>query len=107
MNAYDIARECPRWERCSVNNCPLDPHPVNYSDNETRCTVAKSIRIRISEKFPGELEHGGLTRAEWAGKQIWEKKTGAAKLKFVEGGKIALDGINRPQPGENDQNLSN
>ena len=59
--------ECPRFNRCSVNNCPLSfSYPLfKYpEDKETRCKLAKSIRVRIGSKYP-ELKFQGMTAKEW------------------------------------------
>lgn len=68
--------KCPRYSKCSVNNCPLHPvYPhilVCPEDKELKCGVAKSIRVRISAEFPGMLKMGGLTTREHAAKQKWD-----------------------------------
>lgn len=58
--------ECPRFNRCSVNNCPLSlSYPLfKFSeDREIRCKLAKSIRVRIGGKY--ELKYQGMTAKEW------------------------------------------
>ena len=63
LQPYD---ECPRFNRCSVNNCPLSfSYPLfKYpEDRETRCSLAKSIRVRIGSKY--ELKYQGMTAKEW------------------------------------------
>jgi hypothetical protein len=79
----DLGREpsldCPRFQTCSVNICPLafdyETNILKYTsgDFEKKCTMAKSIRIRIG-RFYGNLKYGGLTRNEFAQKNIWELK---------------------------------
>lgn len=68
--------KCPRYAKCSVNNCPLRPvYPhmlVCPEDKEQKCGVAKSIRVKISAEFPGMLKMGGLTTREYAARQKWE-----------------------------------
>ncbi len=66
--------ECPRFSRCDINCCPLDPaYPGQISlTGERRCPQAKAIRYRIGLKYPNLLRYQGLTAREWAGKQRWE-----------------------------------
>ena len=69
-------RDCPRFKECSVNNCPLHPeYPLMFvdpADPEPRCTLAKTYREKVAEKFPGILKYGGLTTREFNGKTAWE-----------------------------------
>jgi hypothetical protein len=52
-------RDCPQFERCSVNVCPLDPdrdlrtHCVD--DPETRCKVRPTVLREIAAAYPPEL----------------------------------------------------
>lgn len=70
--ARRIMEECPRFSRCSVAICPLDL----FADcgtrlpGEPKCTLAKSIRLRIGTET--ELPRQGLTRHEWAARRRWE-----------------------------------
>ena len=89
------ARQCPRFDRCSVNNCPLDPHPVNPADQQTKCTLAKSIRQRIAAKYPGQLANDGLTAREAAGTRSFAKLPLAVKSHFAATGKVNLAKINK------------
>ena len=65
-------RQCPRFDRCTVPICPLDPDQDlrTHLPGEPRCALAKSIRHRIG-KEPG-LPCQGLTKREWASLQIWQ-----------------------------------
>lgn len=67
--------DCPRYEYCNVNNCPLHPQypnlPIDPEDIEKKCTVAKSIRLRIASQFPGMLRYEGLTPREFEGRSRW------------------------------------
>ena len=62
--------ECPRYDCCSVNRCPLDPEiakrPVDPADKEQRCRAQKSVRIRIAQGYADLLPMGGLTEHEYA-----------------------------------------
>ena len=67
-----IVRQCPRFERCDVPICPLDLNQDHRTKltGEKRCTLAKSIRLRIG-KIAG-LPRNGLTRREHASKLRWD-----------------------------------
>lgn len=89
-------RECPRFNSCSVNNCPLDTgypdYPASPLDGETTCTLGKTIRIRIAAKYPGVLRFEGLKSREYYGKITWNKKPEGDKqrcINVLNGKKIA------------------
>ena len=65
-------RQCPRFDRCTVPICPLDPDQDLRTrvPGESRCTLAKSIRHRIG-KATG-LPKEGLTKREWASLRTWQ-----------------------------------
>ncbi len=66
--------ECPRFNRCSVNNCPLSfnyPFLVNYEDRDLRCTLEKPVRVRIGSKYP-KLKYQGMTAKEYSATKIYE-----------------------------------
>ncbi len=83
MNSAYIARECPRFKSCSVCNCPLDPHPANNGDKQTKCRMEKAVRQRIADKFPGQLANGGLTAREAAGRRTFERLPYAVKAQLT------------------------
>jgi hypothetical protein len=65
-SAYE---ECPRFDFCSVNDCPLslikrDSFP---EDRESKCTLAKSVRKRIGVKW--NLPNLGLRDREFSAMQ--------------------------------------
>ena len=95
------ARECPRFSTCSVNNCPLDPHPKHESDKEQFCTLAKSIRQRIAAKYPGQLANGGLTAREAAGTRSFAKLPSAVKSHLAAMGKSNLAKIHKGKEVQN------
>jgi hypothetical protein len=101
MKILHIARECPRFSTCSVNNCPLDPHPANPGDKQTVCKMEKAVRQRIAAKYPGQLASGGLTAREAAGKRIFENLPLAVKSRLAATGKSNLAKINSGKVGEN------
>jgi len=97
-------QECPRFLKCSVNKCPLSPD-YNFQDSvradqETKCTLAKSIRSRIGAKYPN-LPYGGLTRREYAGKKAWEDKPEEEREIIIEKGKKSLKALH--SQNENDK----
>lgn len=71
--------ECPRFIRCSVNNCPLHPSfPELYidpDDIQVKCKLEKEVRFKIGSKYPDILKYQGLTPQEWAGKKRFESLT--------------------------------
>jgi len=65
MIAY---QDCPRFDKCAVNKCPLDPnykamasHPL---DVERKCTLPRRKRVEIGAKYDN-LAYGGLTGHEY------------------------------------------
>ena len=90
----DLARQCPRFESCSVNNCPLSigypGHFTHAGDKEKRCTMEKGVRVRIAATAPSVLRMAGLTVAEHAAKLAFERKPVAVRLAMLEKGKASL-----------------
>ena len=68
---------CPRFERCSVNLCPLDSNmklrTYAEEDQEKKCLCPKAIRKPIGLFF--KLKNKGLKEREIAGLRIWENMT--------------------------------
>ena len=93
----NLARQCPRFDRCSVANCPLSigypGHFTHPTDKERRCEMEKSVRTRIAATDPGVLPMSGLTVAEHAAKRLFELKPVADKIKFTRQGKDALNAL--------------
>lgn len=79
--------QCPRFERCCVNVCPLHPNYKKLksadSDPEQKCTLPKSIRKRLGVS----LAWKGMTEKEISGAKRWDslpenvKQTRIANLK--------------------------
>jgi hypothetical protein len=90
VSTTQIAKQCPRWSRCSVNNCPLDAHMTHPDDKERKCPMEKGVRVRIAAKYPGELPMHGMTTREWAGKAAFDSKPLAVRLAMIEKGKASL-----------------
>ena len=90
----NLARQCPRFDRCSVNRCPLDEgYPnqfVDQHDKEKRCPIEKAVRVRIAATEPGRLAMSGLTIAEAAATKCYEAKPVAVRLNMAKQGKAAL-----------------
>lgn len=70
--------ECPSFERCSSNNCPLDPAASIIGGkehfnlkNEEKCKAHKPTRIKVGSKYPELLKYQGLTSREAIGKQVY------------------------------------
>ena len=75
-----IMRQCSKFERCDAPICPLDPNQDQRTSltGEKRCTLAKSIRLRIG-KLAG-LPRNGLTRKEHAARLRWDGLKESEKL---------------------------
>lgn len=69
-NTLSPYHQCPRFNICSANVCPLDPdkRQRNFIPGESVCTLAKSIRLKLGESLPWK----GLTSRELAGRKTWE-----------------------------------
>ena len=67
MIAYE---ECPRFDICAVNKCPLDPAYKSMTsvkgDAEMKCVMRRSVREKIGAKYDN-LAYGGLTGHEYVG----------------------------------------
>lgn len=100
MNTPHIARECPRWAHCSVNNCPLAPHPAHPADRQTKCLVERIVRERISARYPGQLANGGLTAREAAGKRGFAALPPSVKSDMARRGRQTIAQINADKSGE-------
>jgi len=105
--------ECPRFDKCNVNNCPLHPfYPdliVDPEDRELKCTIEKQVRFKIGSKYPDILKYQGLSRPEYTGKQRFENLSEQDKEIVRErakglilsscqskvSGLIVLDGVSR------------
>lgn len=98
-------RECSRNQHCSVNNCPLSPrYPDHYTDPEdykTKCTIAKSIRVRIGSQHLDVLKFGGLTKREFSGRKVWEGLTESQKAKTIARGKKTFKALRLHKQNEN------
>ncbi|KPQ43391.1 MAG: hypothetical protein MPEBLZ_02057 [Candidatus Methanoperedens nitroreducens] len=87
-------RECSRFDKCSVNNCPLIPeYPakvIDEADREQKCTMEKQVRFRIGSQYPNLLKFQGLTSKEWSGKQRFDSMTPEQKEQIRQKAKERL-----------------
>ena len=62
--------ECPRFNSCSINICPLDPfiHQKEKLFDEQDCPMEKGVRLKLGK----DLQSLGLTPRELQGKRRWE-----------------------------------
>ncbi|WMW25379.1 hypothetical protein RE474_01265 [Methanolobus sediminis] len=95
--------DCPRFKKCSVNNCPLDPeYPdicTDPRDIEGKCTLGKVYRLRIAERYHGVFKLGGMTRREFAALKAWGSKTPEEQAEY----KARLKKIGFASGSENDK----
>ena len=74
-------KECPSFEGCSVNHCPLDPEAESRvslpGDPETKCNARISTRKSIAAKYG--LANEGMTKRE-----LRRKKRSKAKKAWWE-----------------------
>ena len=89
--------ECPQFDSCSCNKCPLDPEYKNMIalPGEERCKAQKPTRMKIGEKYQSVLPLKGLTCRESQGKKIWDRKTPTEKKQMLERGVKALKTLRR------------
>jgi hypothetical protein len=83
---------CPRFERCSVNACPLHPDYPELTtsplDPETICRAQRNTRLKIAKQFPDSLKLGGLTVNEHRRKTRRENRTPREIQEAIEWGKM-------------------
>jgi hypothetical protein len=84
-------RECPKFDSCSANDCPLDTNPHTFTvedDPETECTYRYAERKKIAEKYG--LPNMGMTKKELVGyhrsqkKKLWWKNLSEEKKKRIK-----------------------
>jgi hypothetical protein len=86
---YDLSRPafefCSRFHKCNVNRCWLDTNKKCVSlpeDKETRCTIAKSIRVRIGTAY--KLPNKGMKPREISSQQNWDNLPEAEKKRRID-----------------------
>ena len=79
-----IKRQCPRFQRCDVPNCPLDLSQDQRTSlaGEKKCTLAQSYRLKIGK--PTELPRKGLTRKEHAARLCWQLLNEVEKKRRID-----------------------
>lgn len=87
--------ECPRFDFCGANVCPLDPdqHKRKWLPGEERCEADKADRMRIGSKYPELLPDGGLAKREAAGRRTWESKTPDQRAKLKPASAEKMEGV--------------
>lgn len=78
---------CPSFDRCSCNRCPLDPDfesKLRYPDEE-KCRAEKPTRYRIGSEYP-ELPYQGLSKREWTGKNMPQGERDRLRELFLQRG---------------------
>ena len=89
----ELYQSCPRYHKCSVNCCPLDsfyPERGSISDNpQLKCTIAKSIRLRVHNENGGNLKFKGMTVKEYQGWKRWNDKPKQEKQQYRDRLQIA------------------
>jgi len=92
-------KECPRYDKCSVNSCPLDPeqaiHKPDPGDRDRKCPMEKGVRSRIGKKYPDLLPLLGLKPREHAGAMLWANTPGAEKSMKVEAARQRMAELRR------------
>jgi hypothetical protein len=99
-------KHCPRYDHCSVNNCPLTVkypnHVENKGDAQQKCTMEKNVRKRIAAKFPANtLKCDGMTPREHSAFIRFELLDPAVKSKMAEMGSRRLEAYRNSQKGQN------
>ncbi len=86
-------RECPRFNKCSVNNCPLSSqYPdlyIDIDDKQKECNLAKTIRVEIGSKY-SELKYHGMTPREWGASKRYESFSSDEKENLAKIGTKSL-----------------
>jgi hypothetical protein len=78
----DAMTKCSKFKHCDANICPLDENISfrNKLEDEKKCDMAKSIRLRIGTEF--NLPKLGLTDREFSSRQKWESKSEEEKAEI-------------------------
>lgn len=90
-------QECPSFNDCSAPKCPLDSDIDERSPRlpgEDKCKAHKPTRQRIARKYSELLPYKGLTKKEYTGRQIWDRKSPEEKKIIAEQGAKRLKSLN-------------
>ena len=80
--------ECPSFNNCNVNVCPLDPlsREKERLQGEGSCKSEKPTRMRIGAKYPDLLPFKGQTKREFQAKERWNALSPEKKELFLQAG---------------------
>ena len=97
-----IETGCPRYIKCSVNNCPLSTNypnwETNINDPERKCKLPKVKRIELAKG--SSLKYEGMTQNEYNGKIRWDNRPESEKEMIRQrASKIYANGKNNPSVG--------
>ena len=97
--------ECPRFQRCNANVCPLDPlsDEKETLKGEEVCKVEKPTRLRIGSKYPDLVVRVGYKKREFQAKQAWDRLTDEQKMSFSQQGIKALKSLKTGIQGSPDK----
>ncbi len=103
-------RACPRFDKCNVNACPLDPkiekRTFDPDDRETKCPLGKQTRQALFAQLPAGAQarlssYGGLFKAEFtrgkAAKARYARMTREQRARLAAHGVDALSRYRRGQ----------
>lgn len=70
-------QECPQFNGCNCNVCPLDPEMRNKEvmEGDGVCVAQKPTRLRIGARYPELLPMGGLNYREFRNKSKRDART--------------------------------
>jgi len=84
MSLQKAFQDCPHFNSCSCNNCPLST--IKYDsipgDPETKCQLSKNKRKKIAAKY--NLANKGLTRSEITAKKRWDNQSDERKKQIIK-----------------------
>ena len=65
--------ECPSFERCNANVCPLDPlqQEKETLEGEATCRSEEPTRLKIGAKYPLILNERGLIHKRFQAQERW------------------------------------
>ena len=99
--------DCPYFNTCSCNKCPLDPDidMRNKTPEDEKCRAGKRVRFTAGVKYPEVLKYIGLTAREWSGFQFIAKERGMQtldylKLRFLQGKENGKTGLRIDSTGK-------
>ncbi len=72
--------ECPSFNSCGCNRCPLDLNMLEMPalEGEEKCKASRATRLAIVERYPVKFPTGGLKESEISR----DKRSAAAKVRW-------------------------